>query len=93
MQVNQKPSQDQHSARPGASDLVPGFRHIIVAPDYMHGEPALLGLRLRIRDILKMLASGWTEERLREQYDIDEDTFYEIYRFASESLIKQYGVP
>jgi len=47
---------------------------ITISPDQCHGRPCIRGLRIRVEDVLEMLASGATaEEILKDFPDLEPD--------------------
>lgn len=41
---------------------------IVVDPDVVHGRPAIRGTRVRVSDVLSLLASGATEAEILQDY-------------------------
>lgn len=41
---------------------------ITIEPGKMHGRPCIRGLRVRVQDVLEMLAGGMTSEEILEDY-------------------------
>lgn len=41
---------------------------ITIRPDQCHGHPCIRGLRIRVIDILEMLAGGMTHEQILSDY-------------------------
>jgi uncharacterized protein (DUF433 family) len=48
------------------SDLL---ARITINPEQCHGRPCIRGLRMRVQDILEMLAGGATAEEILEDFD------------------------
>lgn len=44
------------------------LERITIEPGKMHGRPCIRGLRVRVQDILEMLAGGMTEAEVLEDY-------------------------
>ena len=44
------------------------LHRIAVSPDLCGGRPCIRGLRIRVKDILEMLASGSTQEQILADY-------------------------
>ncbi len=42
--------------------------HIVVNPEIVHGRPAIRGTRVRVTDVLSLLAAGATEAEILEDY-------------------------
>lgn len=51
------------------------LHRITVSPDRCAGQPTIRGLRIRVKDILDMLAAGASREEILEDYPylVDED--------------------
>jgi len=49
------------------------FPRITVDPDVMFGKPCIRGMRIRVTDILDMLAGGATRPQILESYPYLED--------------------
>jgi uncharacterized protein (DUF433 family) len=43
-------------------------KHIVADPDVLAGKPVVKGTRLSVDFILSVLAEGWTEEQVLENY-------------------------
>ena len=41
---------------------------ILIDPEIVHGHPAIRGTRLRVTDVLSLLAAGSTEDEILEDY-------------------------
>ena len=41
---------------------------IVINPEVVHGRPAIRGTRVRVTDVLSLLASGATESEILEDY-------------------------
>jgi uncharacterized protein (DUF433 family) len=41
---------------------------IVIDPDVVHGRPAIRGTRVRVSDVLSLLAAGATEAEILEDY-------------------------
>ncbi|RFA10485.1 hypothetical protein B7R54_15700 [Subtercola boreus] len=44
------------------------LERIVVDPEIVHGRPAVRGTRVRVTDVLSLLASGATEVEILEDY-------------------------
>lgn len=42
--------------------------HIVTTPDTLFGKPRIKGSRIGVEFILELLASGWTEAQILENY-------------------------
>ena len=47
---------------------MPLLERITVDPAVVHGRPAIRGLRIRVSDVLSLLADGATEAEILEDY-------------------------
>ena len=60
---------------------------ITVDPEQCGGRPCIRGMRIRVTDVLDLLANGLSlEEVLGELPDLDMDDIRACFRFASERL-------
>lgn len=58
---------------------------ITVDPEQCGGRPCIRGLRIRVSDVLDLLASGLTPEQVMEELpDLDLDDVRASLRFASQ---------
>lgn len=51
------------------SPLVSRLDRITADPAICHGAPTIRGMRLRVQDVLELLASGMTYEDILSDYD------------------------
>jgi uncharacterized protein (DUF433 family) len=57
---------------------------ITVEPDKCGGRPCIRGYRLRVKDILDLLAAGSTEQEILAEYDfLEPDDIRACYQYAS----------
>ena len=62
-------------------------RHITSDPGVLAGKPVVRDTRLAVDFLLGLLASGWTEEQLLENYPaLSRDALRAVFAFAAESL-------
>jgi uncharacterized protein (DUF433 family) len=60
------------------------FHRITVNPDQCGGLPCVRGLRIRVSDVLDLLASGLTPEAVLEELpDLEADDITACLKFAS----------
>jgi uncharacterized protein (DUF433 family) len=60
---------------------------ITIDPDQCGGRPCIRGLRIRVRDVLDLLAAGLTSEQVIEELpDLEIDDIQASLRFASRRL-------
>jgi len=61
--------------------------HIIADPEVLTGKPVIKGTRLSVEFILGLLAEGWDEKKILENYpQIDGSDLQAIFSYASECL-------
>ncbi len=60
---------------------------ITVDPEQCGGRPCIRGLRIRVQDVLDLLANGLTPEQVREELpDLETEDIRACLRFASRRL-------
>ena len=60
---------------------------ITVNPAQCGGRPCIRGMRIRVIDVLELLASGMTSEQIRRQLpDLEEDDIRASLAYAAEHL-------
>ncbi|HSS47802.1 MAG TPA: DUF433 domain-containing protein [Thermoanaerobaculia bacterium] len=58
---------------------------ITVDPEQCGGRPCIRGMRIRVSDVLDLLASGLTAEQiLKEMPDLESEDIHASLRFASQ---------
>ncbi len=61
--------------------------HIMIDPQILVGKPVVKGTRLSVDFILGLLAEGWSEQQIRENYPtITQDAFRAVYAYAAQIL-------
>jgi uncharacterized protein (DUF433 family) len=50
------------------------------------GKPVIRGRRLSVEFILGLLASGWTEDQVMENYDLSLEVLQAVFAFAAECV-------
>ncbi|MEX0784509.1 MAG: DUF433 domain-containing protein [Dehalococcoidia bacterium] len=61
--------------------------HITSDPAVMVGKPVVKGTRLTVEHVLDLLASGWSEATIIENYpQLSEESIRAVLRFAAESM-------
>ena len=71
-------------------------KHIHSNPNILLGKPVVKGTRLSVEFILSLLATGWTEQQILENYPtLTTESIRAIFAFASECMQNQflYSVP
>ncbi|MCX6639412.1 MAG: DUF433 domain-containing protein [bacterium] len=63
------------------------FTRITVSPDQMGGVACIRNLRIPVSVIVSLIAEGFTEEQILEDYpDLELEDIREALRFAAESV-------
>lgn len=63
------------------------FERITVNPEQCGGRPCIRGMRIRVIDVLDLLASGLTQEQVLEELpDLEAEDITACLRFASSRL-------
>ena len=62
-------------------------KHIHSDPKILVGKPAIKNTRLSVDFILNLLAEGWTQKQILENYtSLNQEVLQAVYAFASECL-------
>jgi uncharacterized protein (DUF433 family) len=57
---------------------------ITIDPNVVHGRPAIRGMRIRVTDVLSLLASGASEAEILEDYpDLEADDIKACLEYAA----------
>ena len=57
---------------------------ITVDPEICHGKPTVRGMRIRVQDVLELLASGMTYDEILADYDeLERDDILAVLEFAA----------
>jgi uncharacterized protein (DUF433 family) len=68
--------------------------HITVDPKVLVGKPIIKGTRLAVEFIIDLLAAGWTQEQILENYPhIGQDDMQACLAYAAELLHTERIVP
>jgi uncharacterized protein (DUF433 family) len=66
------------------------FERITVDPSQMGGVPCVRGLRIPVATVLRLLAGGWSEEKILAEYpDLRGDDIRECLRYAAASALER----
>ncbi len=66
------------------------FEIITVDPAQMDGVPCVRGLRIPVATVLRLLAGGWTEEKILVEYpDLRGEDIRECLRYAAVSAMER----
>lgn len=61
--------------------------YIVSEPELLAGKPVVRGTRLAVDFVLGLLAAGWTEAQIRENYpQLTPEAFRAVFAFAAETL-------
>ena len=60
---------------------------ITIRPEQCHGQPCIRGMRIRVSDILEMLAAGVSEQEILNDFpDIELDDIRACYAYSAAML-------
>ncbi len=62
------------------------LERIEINPRVLSGKPVIKGTRIPVELILKLLANGWTFEKIEEEYRINGDDIRACLLYASKIL-------
>ena len=63
------------------------FNRITVNPRQCGGRPCVRGMRIRVSDVLELLAEGMTPEQILDEHpDLELEDIYACLRFASQRV-------
>ena len=66
------------------SEAVSRLDRITVDPLICHGAPTIRGMRLRVQDVLELLASGMTYDEILADYEeLERDDILAVLEFAA----------
>ncbi len=67
--------------------MVPDWHdHIVSVPGLLSGKPAIKGTRLSVEFVLELLAGGWDEASLRDNYpNLSQDAIRAVQSYAVSS--------
>jgi uncharacterized protein (DUF433 family) len=61
--------------------------HIVSDPRILGGKPTVRGTRLAVDFILNLLAEGWTQEQVLENYpSLTPETLRAVFAYAADAL-------
>jgi uncharacterized protein (DUF433 family) len=62
-------------------------KHIHSDPEILAGKPVVKGTRLAVEFILGLLAEGWTEEQILENYPtLTQESLQAVFAFSAECI-------
>ncbi len=63
------------------------FERITVNPQQCGGRPCIRGMRIRVSDVLELLADGMSPERILDEHpDLELEDIHACLRFASQRV-------
>ncbi|MFT3875348.1 MAG: DUF433 domain-containing protein [Propioniciclava sp.] len=66
------------------STLVSRLDRITVNPEVCHGAPTIRGMRMRVQDLLELLASGMGYDEILSDYDeLERDDILAVLEYAA----------
>lgn len=66
------------------SPLASRLDRLTVDPEICHGAPTIRGMRMRVQDVLELLASGMSYEEILDDYDeLERDDILAVLEFAA----------
>lgn len=67
---------------------------IVIDPDILTGKPIIKGTRIAVEFILELLAEGWTQEKIVENYpQIKKADIIAVLQYAAEVLKEEKVYP
>ena len=68
--------------------MVPDWHdHIVTDPGLLSGKPVIKGTRLSVEFVLELLAAGWDETSLRDNYpNLSQDAIRAVLAYAADTL-------
>jgi len=66
---------------------------IITTPDTLFGRPRIAGTRIGVDFILELKSSGWSDERILEEYpNLKAQDLQAVYAFVQECLADEFFI-
>lgn len=67
--------------------------HIVTTPDVLSGRPRIAGTRIGVDFILDLLASGWTEAQVLENYPhLTPENLRALFAFVRDCMSEEHFV-
>lgn len=67
---------------------------IIIDPEVLAGKPIIKGTRIAVEFILELLAEGWTQKKILENYpQVKKEDITAVLQYATEVLKKEKIYP
>ena len=71
-------------AEPGYNGVMSALSRITVSPDVCGGRPCIRGLRIRVKDVLDLLAAGASREEILADYPyLEAEDITAVLEFAA----------
>lgn len=68
-------------------------RKIITTPDTLFGRPRIAGTRIGVDFILELKSSGWSDERILEEYPhLKAQDLQVVYAYVQECLADEFFI-
>ncbi|MCU7921027.1 MAG: DUF433 domain-containing protein [Candidatus Thiodiazotropha sp. (ex Epidulcina cf. delphinae)] len=68
--------------------------YIHTDPDVLAGKPIVKGIRLSVDFLLGLMAEGWTEQRILEDYpQLSNEAFQAVFAFSAEVIREEAIYP
>ena len=78
----------------GAQPKIDWRQYIESNPSVRSGRPVVKGTRLTVEFLLSLLAAGWTEEQILENYpSLTRDALRAVFAFAAECMSEETMYP
>jgi uncharacterized protein (DUF433 family) len=56
------------------------FEWVEIDPEICSGKSVIKGTRISVKDVLELLANGWTTDDLKEEYNLTEEQIKDAIR-------------
>jgi uncharacterized protein (DUF433 family) len=66
---------------------------IVISGNVLFGKPRIKGSRISVEQVLACLAEGWTHEKIKEEFDLEEADIQAAIDFAHQSLSRMLFFP
>ena len=64
-------------------------QRMILDPDILVGKPIIKGTRISVELVIGLLAEGWNEEQIINNYDLSNDDILACLKYASNIIHKR----
>jgi uncharacterized protein (DUF433 family) len=70
--------------RADSTEEAMAFARITVEPDKLEGKPCVRGLRITVETVVRLVAAGWSFERILEEYpDLERTDIQQALEYAA----------